>query len=98
MFQAVTEAISGSSAVESAIASSMLASATASAPMLTGALPMGDDPTSAAFAAALNARGATYLAVHGLHAVNRELFSGVQTLNASMIEATEAMRAAMAAL
>ena len=98
MFQAVTEAIGGSSAVESGIAASMLASATAAAPMLTGVLPMGNDPASAAFAAALNSRGAAYLAVHGLHATNRELFAGVQTLNAATIEATEAIRAAMAAL
>lgn len=98
MFQAVTEAIGGSSTAESGIAAAMLASAAAKAPMLLGSLPMGNDPTSAAFASALNSRGGGYLAVHGLHAANRELFAGVQALNAATIEATEAIRAAMSTL
>jgi hypothetical protein len=98
MFAAVTEAIGGSSAVESGIAAAMAGSAAAKAPMLLGALPMGNDPKSGLFAAALNSRGATYLAVHGLHATNRELFAGVQALNATMIEVTEDIRAAMTAL
>ena len=98
MFQAVTEGIGGSSAAESGIASAMLASATAKAPMLVGALPMGSDPASAAFATALNSRGAAFLAVHGLHATNRELFAGVQSLNAVTIDATEAIRALMSSI
>lgn len=98
MIQAITEAISGSSGVESSIAASMSATAAAHSATLTTVLPMGADPTSVAFAAALNARGVTYLGVHGLHAANREMFSGGQQLNSATIEATEAIRAAMAAL
>ncbi|AYE99554.1 PE family protein (plasmid) [Mycobacterium paragordonae] len=98
MFEATTEVIGASAATESGIASAMAAGAAAKAPMLLGALPMGNDPASVAFAAALNARGATFLAAHGMHAANRELFSSVQSLNADTIAATEAIRAAMAAL
>lgn len=98
MFEAVTEVIEGSAATESAIASAMSASAAAKAPMLLGVLPMGNDPASAMFAAALSARGAAFLATHGLHAANRELFASVQGLNADTIAATEAIRAAMASL
>lgn len=98
MFGAETEVIAGSSAAESGIAAGMQASAAAKAPALLGVLPMGNDPASAMFAAALSARAAAFLAAHGLHAGNRELFSSVQSLNADTIEATEVIRAAMASL
>jgi hypothetical protein len=98
MFSAIPEGISASSGTEASVAAAMSAAAAAHAPILTGALPMGLDPTSAEFAAALNAAGGSYLAVHGVEAANRGEFSADQQLAAGTITATEAIRAATASL
>ncbi|SKO34876.1 PE2 protein [Mycobacteroides abscessus subsp. abscessus] len=98
MFHAQPEVIGASSANEIGIAQGMTASASAKAPMLVGVLPMGGDPTSALFAAAMNARGLAFLGVHGIHAANRVAFAGGQQLAADTITVTEAIHAATSVL
>lgn len=98
MFHAQPEVIGASSANEAGIAQAMAASASAKASTLVGVLPMGGDPTSALFAAAMNARGVSFLGVHGVHAANRVAFSGGQQLASDTIGATEAIHAATSAL
>jgi hypothetical protein len=55
-------------------------------------MPMGSDPDSAMFAAALNACGASYLGVVSEHAAQRGLFAGTQGLASSTYVITELMR------
>jgi hypothetical protein len=98
VFHAQPEVIGASSANEMGIAQAMAASASAKAPTLVGVLPMGGDPTSHIFAAAMVARGMAFLGVHGVHVANRVAFSGGQQLAAGTIEATEAIHAATSAL
>ncbi len=88
------EAVLASAGAESAISAETEAAASAAAPALLGAMPMGGDPDSAMFAAALNACGASYLGVVSEHAAQRGLFSGAQGLAAGATTATEAARQA----
>ncbi|OBG58986.1 MULTISPECIES: PE domain-containing protein [unclassified Mycobacterium] len=90
------EAVLASAGAESAISAETEAAASAAAPALLGALPMGSDPDSAMFAAALNACGASYLGVVSEHAAQRGLFAGAQGLASATVVSTEAAR--MAAL
>ncbi|OOK71518.1 PE family protein [Mycobacterium kansasii] len=76
------EAVLASAAAESAISAETEATASAAAPALLGTTPMGDDPDSAMFSAALNACGASYLGVVAEHAAQRGLFAGAQGLAA----------------
>lgn len=55
-------------------------------------MPMGGDPDSAMFAAALNACGASYLGVVSEHAAQRGLFAGAQGMASGMYTTTEVMR------
>lgn len=57
------EAVLASAAAESAISAETEAAAAGAAPALLSTTPMGGDPDSAMFSAALNACGASYLGV-----------------------------------
>ncbi|BBX75588.1 PE domain-containing protein [Mycobacterium shinjukuense] len=92
------EAVLASAAAESAISAETEAAAAAAAPALLGTTPMGGDPDSAMFSAALNACGAGYLGVVAEHAAQRGLFAGTQGLASGVYVATEAARAAAQAL
>jgi hypothetical protein len=85
-------AVLASASAESAISAETQAAASAASPVLLGAIPMGADPDSAMFAAALNACGATYLGVVSEHAAQRGLFAGAQGLASSTYVITELMR------
>jgi hypothetical protein len=91
-------AVLTSAGAESAISAETAAAAAAAAPALTATTPMGADPDSIAFSAALNGCGAGYLGVVTEHVTQRELFAGAQTLTSGTYEATEAARAATMAL
>ncbi|CQD06443.1 PE family protein [Mycobacterium europaeum] len=88
------EAVLASASAESAISAETESAASAAAPALLGAMPMGGDPDSAMFAAALNACGASYLGVVSEHAAQRGLFAGAQGLASGTTVATEAARQA----
>lgn len=81
-----------SASAESAISAETQAAASAASPVLLGVMPMGGDPDSAMFAAALNACGASYLGVVSEHAAQRGLFAGTQSLASSTYVITELMR------
>lgn len=98
MFEAQPEVIAASGATEAGIAQAMVASAAAKAPMLVGVMPMGLDPTSIAFAEAMNVAGGALLGAHNLQAADRLVFSVAQQTASSTITATEAIRAATAML
>jgi hypothetical protein len=87
-----SEAVLASASAESAISAETQAAASAAAPVLLGAMPMGSDPDSAMFAAALNACGASYLGVVSEHAAQRGLFAGTQGIASSTYVITELMR------
>ncbi len=88
------EAVLASAGAESAISAETEAAAAAAAPALLGVTPMGGDPDSAMFAAALNACGSAYLGVVQEHALQRGLFAGAQGLASGVYVTTEAARAA----
>lgn len=71
-------AVSGSAANESAISAEIGAATAAASAALTCVLPMGADLDSAAFAAALNATGASYLGTAGQHLAHRAAFAQAQ--------------------
>ncbi|BBY40272.1 hypothetical protein MMAN_44060 [Mycobacterium mantenii] len=87
-----SEAVVASAGAESAISAETEAAASAAAPVLLGVLPMGGDPDSAMFAAALNACGGSYLGVVSEHAAQRGLFAGTQSIASSTYVVTELMR------
>lgn len=88
------EGVLASAGVESAISAETEAAASSAASALVGTTPMGGDPDSAMFSAALNACGAGYLGVVSEHAAQRGLFSGAQSMAAGVAVTTEAARAA----
>lgn len=92
------EAVLASAAAESAISAETEAAAAGAAPALLSTTPMGGDPDSAMFSAALNACGASYLGVVAEHASQRGLFAGQQGLASGVYVTTEAARAAASAL
>jgi hypothetical protein len=87
-----SEAVLASAGAESGISAETQAAASAAAPALLGVLPMGGDPDSAMFAAALNACGGSYLGVVSEHAAQRGLFAGTQSIASSTYVVTELMR------
>ncbi len=87
------EAVLASSGVEEAISAETEAAAAGAAPVLLGTTPMGADPDSAMFSAALNACGAGYLGVVAEHAAQRGLFAGAQGMASGVYDATELARA-----
>lgn len=87
-----SEMVLASAGAESAISAETEAAASAASPALLGVMPMGGDPDSAMFAAALNACGASYLGVFSEHAAQRGLFAGAQGMASGVYTTTEAMR------
>ncbi|BBZ25260.1 MULTISPECIES: PE domain-containing protein [Mycobacteriaceae] len=98
MFSVEPEAVLASSGVEAAITAETQAAASAASPALLGVLPMGNDPDSIAFHAALLASGGEYLGIVAEHSAQRGLYSGAQATAAGVYGATEALRAATVAL
>ncbi|ORB87693.1 PE family protein [Mycobacterium kansasii] len=92
------EAVLASAGAESAISAETEAAASTAAPALLGTTPMGGDPDSAMFSAALNACGSGYLGVVAEHAAQRGLFAGAQGLASGVSVSTEAERALAAGL
>lgn len=88
------EAVLVSAGAESAISAETEAAAAAAAPALLGTTPMGADPDSAMFSAALNACGGSYMGVVQEHALQRGLFAGTQGMASGVYVTTEAARAA----
>jgi len=88
------EALLASAGAESQISGEIEAAASAAAPALLGATPMGGDADSAMFSAALNACGAGYLGVVAEHAAQRSVFAGTQDIASAVYVASEAARAA----
>ena len=86
------ETVLASASAESAISAETQAAASAASPVLLGVLPMGGDPDSAMFAAALNACGGSYLGVVSEHAALRGSFAGTQSIASSTYVVTELMR------
>ena len=84
--------VGASAAAEDGIGAGMAAAASAAAAALTAVLPMGADLDSIAFAAALNAAGASYVGAAAEHSANRSMFAGAQDLAAATYTATEAIR------
>lgn len=90
--------VAASAATETTISTEIAAVTSAAAVAITGVLPMGADLDSIAFAAALNAAGASYLAAAGEHVANRTLFAGAQDLAAATYTATDVISNASLAL
>ncbi|MBS9535048.1 PE domain-containing protein [Mycobacterium sp. M1] len=98
MWSVQPELVLGSSAVEAGISTTTAAAAASASPALLGVLPMGNDPDSLLFHAALLAAGGGYLATVAEHAGQRGAFAGAQAGAAAVYGATEALRAATVAL
>lgn len=90
--------VSASAAAETAISAGVAATTAAAATALTGVLPMGADLDSAAFAAALNAAGATYVGTAADHLVSRGEFAGAQGVAAATYTAADVANNAALAL
>lgn len=76
-----TIAVDMSALTESVISGQMAAATAAGAHALTGTVPMAADADSAAFAAALNASGGSYLGMAAEHVGQRVAFAGAQNLS-----------------
>lgn len=98
MWSVEPAAVLGSAGVEAGITAETAAAAASAAPALLGVLPMGSDPDSILFQAAVLASGAEYLGIVAEHSAQRGLFSGAQASAAGVYTATEALRAATSAL
>ncbi|BBY33746.1 PE family protein [Mycolicibacter minnesotensis] len=98
MFSVEPEAVLASSGIEAGITAETEAAAASASPALLGVLPMGNDPDSLAFHAALLASGSEYLGIVAEHSAQRGLFSGAQATASGVYGATEALRAATVAL
>lgn len=90
--------VAASAATETAIGTEIAAVTSAAAVAITGVMPMGADLDSIAFAAALNAAGASYLGAAGEHVANRTLFAGAQGLAAATYTASDVISNASLAL
>lgn len=91
-------AVGLSAATEAGLAAAKAAGVAAGAPAMLGITHLGGDADSVVFAEALRAVAAAYLGVAGEQVAQRGLFSGAQSLAAVTTTATEAVRAAAAAL
>ena len=90
--------VAASAATETAIGTEIAAVTSAAAVAITGVMPMGADLDSIAFAAALNAAGASYLDAAGEHVANRTLFADAQGLAAATYTASDVISNASLAL
>ncbi|KLO28667.1 PE domain-containing protein [Mycobacterium haemophilum] len=91
LFSMIPGAVDLSSATEAGISEEMAATTAAGATALTGVMPMGTDADSVAFAAALNAAGAAYLAATAEHVGQRAAFAGTQGLASATGTAVDAI-------
>lgn len=91
-------AVGLSAAVESGLTAQKAAGVAAGSPAMLAVTHMGGDADSVEFMAALQAVAAAYVGVAGEHVTQRGLFSGSQALAGVTAVATEAVRAAAAAL
>ncbi len=91
-------AVGAAAATEAGLAAAAAAGVAAGAPALLGVTHLGGDVDSVEFAEALRAVAAAYVGVAGEHVAQRGLFAGAQSLSVVTASATEAMRAAAAAL
>lgn len=87
-----------SAATEAGLAAQKAAGLATGSPAMLAVTHMGGDADSVEFAAALQAVAAAYLGMAGQHVTQRGLFSGAQALAGVTAVATEAVRAAAAAL
>jgi len=83
--------VSASGSTEAGISAGMAATTAAAAEALTGAVPMGADLDSVAFAAALNAAGAVYLGTASEHLAERSEFAAAQEVAAATYTVTDAI-------
>lgn len=90
--------VGASAATEGAVSAEIAAATAAAAAVLTTVTPMGADLDSLAFAAALNAAGATYVGAAAEHLANRGMFAGSQDLAAATYAATDAINNSALAL
>ena len=90
--------VSASAATEAALSAGVVATTAAAAAALTGVLPMGADLDSAAFAAALNAAGATYVGSAADQLTSRGEFAGSQGIAAATYTASDVVNNAALAL
>lgn len=94
IFNVNPAAVDTSALAEAGVGIEMGASTAAVTPALTTVLPPALDADSAAFAAALNAAGATYAAVSGEHVAQRAAYSGAQALASTVTQVNEEITAA----
>lgn len=92
------ESMAASAATENGISDELMTITSVAAVAITSVMPMGADLDSIAFAAALNAAGASYLAATGEHVANRNLFAGNQSIAAATYTATDVISNASLAL
>lgn len=90
--------VAASAATETTISTEIAAVTSAAAVAITTVLPMGADLDSIAFAAALNAAGASYLGAAGEHVANRTIFASAQDLAAATYTVTDVISNASLAL
>lgn len=93
-----TAAVNLSSLTESVISGEMAAGTVSGAAAVTGVVPMATDADSLAFAAALNASGASYLGMAAEHVAQRTAFSGAQSMASVTYLLNELASAAQLAL
>lgn len=98
MFSQQPALVAMSGATEASFSAETASAAAAAAPALLSVLPMGTDPDSVMFAAAMNGAGGAYVSAASEHSAQRGLFSGAQGLASTTTAATEVERAAMTAL
>lgn len=91
-------AVGTSAAVESGLAAQKAAGVAAGSPAMLAVTHMGGDADSVEFSVALQAVAAAYVAAASQHVAQRGLFSSAQALAGVTAVATEAVRAAAAAL
>ncbi|MGB9250535.1 MAG: PE domain-containing protein [Mycobacterium sp.] len=90
-FGVIPAAVNSSSATEAGVGAEMAATTAAGAAALTGVTPMAPDLDSSAFATALNATGAAYMATMADHVQQRTVFAGAQSLASTTYEAMDAI-------
>lgn len=91
-------AVASSATAETGITAELAATTAATAAALTSVLPMGADLDSAAFAAALNAVGASYLGTAAAQLTSRAAFAGSQALAAAAYTASDVTNDTLLAL
>ncbi len=91
-------AVANSGVTETTISAELGAATAAASAVLTCVLPMGADLDSVAFAAALNAAGASYVGTATEHLASRATFGDTQGLAAATYTATDVVTNAALAI